>query len=217
MPKWRVQELNLVKGAAKQRQSEDRLRADAWKKEREAEAEAVVNRSYDGSEHPQLVAIVERFHKMVEPLIAEYDRVCAEVYPAEFSRPQLFWGVAAGGIPPKERDKFRRAVAVHIAAKHAYMLANSATFTTGVLNDATMRTTDNPEVAEVLEKLAGPNRATPVLQPPGPAIGSLAKLLPNPEEWGFDGYADAGSPLLTERQSAALPHALPPPEPETDE
>ena len=29
---WRVSELNLVKGASKQRQQEDRLRADAWEK-----------------------------------------------------------------------------------------------------------------------------------------------------------------------------------------
>lgn len=27
---WRVAELNLVKGASKQRQAEDKLRADAW-------------------------------------------------------------------------------------------------------------------------------------------------------------------------------------------
>jgi hypothetical protein len=98
MPKWRDQDLNLVRGAAKQRQSEDRLRADAWRKEREAELEAVVKRSYDGSEHPQLVAIVEQFRKMAVPIQAEYDRVCTEVYPAEFFRPWLYWGVAAGGF-----------------------------------------------------------------------------------------------------------------------
>jgi hypothetical protein len=49
---WRVSELGLVKGAAKQRQQEDRLRADAWQKTREAELEAVVNRSYTGMDIP---------------------------------------------------------------------------------------------------------------------------------------------------------------------
>jgi hypothetical protein len=182
MPKWRVQDLNLVKGAAKQRQSEDRLRAEAWRKEREAELEAIVNRAYDGSEHPQLVALVERFREVVAPLIAEYDRVCAEIYPAEFSRPRLYWGVAAGGFPEKLRDKVRRWASVHLRDRHAYMLANSAGFTTGIVTDASKRTTDNPEVVEMLDKLAVANRATPVLQAPGPAIGVITKLLPHPEE-----------------------------------
>jgi hypothetical protein len=34
---WRTSELNLVKGATKQRQAEDKLRADAWQTNREAE------------------------------------------------------------------------------------------------------------------------------------------------------------------------------------
>ena len=37
---WRAAELNLVKGASKQRQAEDKLRTDAWAKNREAELEA---------------------------------------------------------------------------------------------------------------------------------------------------------------------------------
>ena len=72
-----------------------------------------------------------------------------------------------------------------------------------------MRATDNPEVAEVLERLAAPNRATPTLEPPGPAIGILRKLLPHPEEWGFAGYDGVGSPLLPEPEP---PKALPPPD-----
>lgn len=195
----------MVKGAAKQRQSEDRLRANAWFKERETELEAVVNRSYDGSEHPQLVAIVELFSEMAAPLIADYDRVCAEVYPAEFSRPRLYWGVAAGGFAEKLRDKVRRWASIHLRDRLAYMLANSAGYTTEIVTEASKRTTSNPEVVEMLDRLAVPNRATPVLQPPGPAIGVLKKLLPHPEEWGFDGYTEGGSPLLPARQSATLP------------
>jgi len=90
----------------------------------------------------------------------------------------------------------RKDAAVHLRARHAFMLANTAGFVTETISDASARATDNPEVAEMLEKLRVPNPATPTLQPPGPAIGILRKLLPYPEEWGFDGYDDAGSPLL---------------------
>ena len=88
------------------------------------------------------------------------------------------------------------------------MLANSANFINEIVNSATLRATDNPEVAEVLEQLAAPNRATPTLEPPGPAIGILRKLLPYPEEWGFAGYDGAESPLLPQ---SAPQKALAPP------
>jgi hypothetical protein len=79
-----------------------------------------------------------------------------------------------------------------------------------------MRTTDNADVQEVLQRLAVPNRATPTLEPPGPAIGILRKLLPHPEEWGFAGYDGAGSPLLPDQH--ARPKALSAPEkPNQDE
>ena len=107
------------------------------------------------------------------------------------------------------RDKVRRDAAKHLTAKHAYMIANSATYTTEVMTEATRNTTDNPEVVEMLERLAVPNRATPTLEAPGPAIGVLRRLLPHPEEWGFEGYGDAGSPLLP--AASAPPKALAPP------
>jgi hypothetical protein len=194
--KWRVSELNLVKGASKQRQAEDRLRADAWRKTREAELEAVVNQTYDGMEVPEMRALLDQASKLMAPIIAEWDRLAAEHYPAEFARPRLGIGVTPGGFPPEVRDKVRRDAAKHLAARHAFMLANSSTYVTETLGEATVRTTDNPEVVEFLERLAVPNRATPVLEPPGPAIGILRKLLPHPEEWGFAGYDGAGSPLL---------------------
>lgn len=195
---WRASELNLVKGASKQRQAEDRLRADAWQKTREAELEAVVNRSYDGMDIPEIAALVEKLCEVAAPFIAEFDRLYAEHYPAEFARARLSVHVIPGGIPPDMRDKVRRDAAKHIAARRAYMLANSSGYVTETLADATLRSTDNPEVREVLEKLAVPNRATPTLEPPGPAIGVLRKLLPHPEEWGFAGYDGTGSPLLPE-------------------
>jgi hypothetical protein len=204
MPKWRVQELNLVKGAAKQRQAEDRLRADAWRKEREAELEAVVNRSYNGMEIPEIRQLVDKASALMRPLIEEFDRLTAEHYPAEFSRPSLGITLTPGGISPELRDKVRRDAAKHLAARHAFMLANSAGYTTEKVGKATVRATDNPEVIEMLEELAIPNRATPTLQPPGPAIGILKTLLPHPEEWGFDGYAEGGSPLLPETTQPAL-------------
>jgi hypothetical protein len=184
MPKWRVQELNLVRGAAKQRQSEDRLRADAWRKEREAELEAVVNRSYNGMEIPEIRQLVDEASALMRPLIEKFDRLAAQHYPAEFSRPSLGIRLTPGGIPFEMREAVRRDAAKHLAARHAFMLANSAGFTTEVLSGATVRTTDNPEVVEVLEQLKAPNRATPTLQPPGPAIGILRTLLPQPRGMG---------------------------------
>src|ERR1700757_3351048 len=83
---WRVSELNLVKGASKQRQAEDRLRADAWQKTREAELEAVVNRTYDGMDIPEIAALVAKLSEIAAPYIAEFDRLFAEHYPAEFAK-----------------------------------------------------------------------------------------------------------------------------------
>jgi hypothetical protein len=83
--KWRVSELNLVRGASKQRQAEDRLRADAWRKNREAELEAVVNRSYSGMEFPEIAALVNKASVMMAPLIEEFDQLVADRYPAEFA------------------------------------------------------------------------------------------------------------------------------------
>jgi hypothetical protein len=203
--KFRIPEVNLVNRAAKQRQAEDRLRADAWRKQREAELEAVVNRSYDGSEVPEIMALVDKFREVAAPFVAEFARLAKEHYPAEFARPSLSWGVRAGGLPDDMRDKVRRDAAKHLSAKHANMLANSADYTIGVITDASMRATDNPGVVEMLEKLRVPNRTTPVLESPGPAIGILAKLLPYPEEWGLAGYVDTASPLLTGRKTVALP------------
>jgi hypothetical protein len=200
---WRVAELNLVKGASKQRQEEDRLRAEAWAKTREAELEAVVNRTYDGMDIAEIAALVAKLSEVMAPYIAEFDRLFAEHYPAEFAKANLGITITPGGIDPKMRDKVRRDAALHIAARKAFMLANSSTFVTETMSEATKRTTDNSEVHEMLDRLAVPNRATPTLEPPGTAIGILRKLLPHPEEWGLAGYDDAGSPLLSE-QSARL-------------
>jgi hypothetical protein len=206
-PKWKVQELNLVKGASKARQAEDRLRADAWRKNREAELEAVVERSYDGMEFPEIRALVDKASEVMRPIIEEFDRVVAERYPAEFARPKLGFGVSPGGFPEEMRGKIRRDAAKHLNARHGFMLANSANFVNNIVSGATLRATDNPEVADVLEQLAAPNVATPTLELPGPAIGILRKLLPYPEEWGLAGYDGTGSPLLPEpeRQKALVP------------
>jgi hypothetical protein len=184
---WRVAELNLVKGASKQRQAEDRLRADAWEKTREAELEAVVNRTYDGMDIPAIAALVVELSKVAAPYIAEFDRLFAEAYPAEFAKAALRISITPGGIPPDLRNQVRRDAAKHIQARKSYMLANSSGYVTETMTEATLNATDNPEVREMLERLAVPNRATPILEPPGPAIGILKKLLPHPEEWGFAG------------------------------
>jgi hypothetical protein len=209
--KWSVSELNLVKGASKTRQSEDRLRADAWRKNREAELEAVVNRSYNAMEVPGIPELLGKLSEVTRPIIEEFDRLVAEHYPAEFARPTLSINVIPGGFPPDMRNQVRRDAATHLTARHAFMLANSANFINETVNGATMRATDNPEVAEVLERLAAPNRTTPTLEPPGPAIGILRRLLPYPEEWGFAGYDGVGSPLLPE-PPATRRRALAPPD-----
>jgi hypothetical protein len=197
---WRVSELNLVRGASKQRQAEDRLRSDAWEKTREAELEAVVNRTYDGMDVPAIAALVTKLSEVVAPYIAEFDRLFAEAYPAEFAKATLGIHITPGGIPPKMREQVRRDAAKHIQARKGYMLANSSGYVTETLTEATLNTTDNPEVREMLERLAVPNRATPTLEPPGPAIGILRKLLPHPEEWGFAGYDGGTSPLLPDER-----------------
>jgi hypothetical protein len=207
---WRAAELNLVKGASKQRQAEDKLRADAWQKNREAELEAVVNRSYDGMDIPEIAALVNKLSELAAPYIAEFDRLFAEHYPAEFAKATLGITITPGGIHPLFREKVRRDATLHIAARKAFMLANSSTFVTETMSEATKRTTDNSEVHEMLDRLAVPNRATPTLEPPGPAIGILRKLLPHPEEWGFAGYDGSGSPLLPDK--SARPKALVAPE-----
>lgn len=193
---WRVADLNMVRGASKQRQADDRLRADAWQKTREAELEAVVNRSYDGMDIPEIRDLVTRASEVVAPFIAEFNRLFAEHYPAEFARATLSLSITPGGIHPMMREQVRRDAAKHIAARKAFMVANSSSYVTETMTEATKRTTDNPEVHEMLDRLAMPNRATPTLEPPGPAIGVLRKLLPNREEWGFAGYDGTASPLL---------------------
>ena len=209
---WRVSELNLVKGASKQRQQEDKLRADAWQKAREAELEAVVNRSYNGMDVPGIPELVAKLSELAAPYIAEFDRLFAEAYPAEFAKATLGITITPGGIHPDMRNQIRRDAATHLQAKKSYMLANSSGFVTETLTDATLKTTDNPEVRKVLERLAVPNRATPTLEPPGPAIGILRKLLPHPEEWGFAGYDGGTSPLLAAPGKADEVKVLPPPE-----
>jgi hypothetical protein len=83
------------------------------------------------------------------------------------------------------------------------MQASIAGFATETVADASMRATSNPEVQEMLARLAAPNATTPYLDPPGPAIGMLKQLLPHPEEWGFAGF-DNASPLLPEPDKAEV-------------
>lgn len=209
---WRASELNLVKGLSKQRQAEDKMRAEAWEKAREAELEAVVNRAYDGLDVPGIAELIAKLSEVAAPYIAEFDRLFGEAYPAEFAKATLGICITPGGFKPDVRDQVRRDAAKHIQAKKSYMVANSSSYVTETLTNATMHTTDNPEVRDVLERLSAPNRATPTLEPPGPAIGILRKLLPHPEEWGFAGYDGGTSPLLATPEKAETTKVLPSPE-----
>jgi hypothetical protein len=209
---WRTSELNLVKGASKQRQAEDKLRADAWQKTREAELEAVLGRSYDGMDVPGIPEIIAEASRLMAPLIAEFDRLYTAAYPAEFAKATLGVVISPGGIRPELREHVRRDATRHLTARHRYMLANSSGYVTETLTEATLNATGNPEVREMLERLAVPNRTTPTLDPPGPAIGILRKLLPHPEEWGFAGYDGSTSTLLSAPEKAEEIRALPAPE-----
>jgi hypothetical protein len=104
--------------------------------------------------------------------------------------------------------KVRRDATCHLIARHRNMLANIAGFSTETVADISMRATDNPEVQEVLARLAAPNATTPALDPPGPAIGMLKKLLPHPEEWGFESNV---SPILPAPDKTRKAEALPGP------
>lgn len=205
---WRQAEVNLVKGALKERRAEDQRRADAWRATREAELEAVLGRSYDGMDVPGIPELLAKAQAAVAPYIEEYNRLFVGAYPAEFARATLRLQITAGGIPdPKFRERVRQDATRHLAARHRYMLANIAGHTTGTVVEASKRATNNPEVQEVLDRLAVPNASTPHLDPPGPAIGMLRRLLPHPEEWGFAGSEEANiSPLLPSQGGGGANH-----------
>src|SRR3954454_23040659 len=179
---WRTSEVNLVKGTLKQRQAEDQRRADAWRATREAELEAVVNRSYDGMDVPGIPELLTELHAVMAPYIEQFDRLFTAAYPAEFTKASIGLRLTPGGIDPKFRDKVRRDATVHLAARHRFIMANIASHATQTVVNASMHATDNPEVRDMLAELATPNAATPTLDVPGPAIGVLAWLLPHPEE-----------------------------------
>jgi hypothetical protein len=207
---WRTPEVTLVKGALKQRQAEDQRRADAWLKTREAELEAVVGRNYDGMDVPGIPELLSKLHTVMAPFIAEFDRLYTTQYPAEFAKASIGLHLTPGGIPAKARGQVRQDATRHLLARHRTMLANIAGFATETVSHISMRATDNSEVQEVLGRLATPNITTPHLDPPGPAIGMLRRLLPHPEEWGFEGNTTPILPAPAKGEEAKL---LPAPTP----
>jgi len=191
---WRTAEVSLVKGALKERKAEDQHRADAWLKAREA----VLGRTYDGMDVPGIPQLLGKAYEVMAPIIAEFNRLFAAAHPAEFAKATLGVHITPGGIlDPKVREQVRRDATRHLIARHRFMVANSAGYGTMTVVEASVRATDNPEVKELLGRIAIPNDTTPSLEPPGPAIGMLKRLLPHPEEWGFAGYDANGSPLLS--------------------
>jgi hypothetical protein len=206
-PLWKIGEVNLVKGTLKARAAEDKARADARRARLEAELEAVVNRSYDGMDIPGCRAAFEQLQSVAAPYIAEFDRCFAEVYPAEFARASLGVEINPGGINPKFRDKVMSYARIHINAIYRYMIANVTTNTTAITAKASMNATANPDVKEMLADLAKPNETTPAMPVPGPAIGILARLVPNPKLWGFQPelLAKPETPALEATETKALP------------
>jgi hypothetical protein len=223
---FKMGEVGLIGRVSKAKQQEERLRADAWKAQREAELEAVLGRAYDGMDVPGIPEVIAEASRLMAPLIQKFSDLYAAAYPAAFAQARLGIVVTPGGIDPRLREQVRRDATRHLTARHRYMLANSAGSATEVLATSAMKATVNPEVQEILGKLAEPGPTTPTLEAPGPALGMLAYLLPRPEEWGLAGYDRTGqSPLLSgpevERAKAlAAPvehRALPAPEVGGDE
>ncbi len=206
LPIWSTSEVNLVKSTLKARQAEDDRRAKSWFADREAELEAVVNRSYDGSDVPGIPERVAKAQAMVEPIFEEIRALFREAYPAEFAQMEIGIAITPGGIHPAVRQKVRRDAAVHLQSRYRNKLAAISTHSTETIADVSARATSNPEVKEVLARLAAPNATTPQLATPGPAIGMLKRLLPHPEEWGLEDNAAA---LL--QASAPKQKALPTP------
>ena len=97
---WRVSELNLVKGASRQRQAEDKLRADAWgsparPNSKPSSTAAMTAWTFLDRQH-----CWPRLHEVMAPYIAEFDRLFTEAYPAEFAKATLSVNITPGGIPP---------------------------------------------------------------------------------------------------------------------
>jgi hypothetical protein len=80
---WRAAEINLIKGTLRARQAEDDRRAKSWFADREAELEAVVNRSYDGSDVPGIPERVAKAQALVEPIFDEIRALFQAAFPAE--------------------------------------------------------------------------------------------------------------------------------------
>jgi hypothetical protein len=160
---------------------------------------------------PELQKLLAEAEQVLAPYIAKFNRLFAEHYPAEFARATLRLVLTPGGIlDPKLREQVRRDATRHLLARKKLMLANIAGVVTEHVGDASARGTDNPEVQETLARVTKPNETTPHLEPPGPAIGMLAKLLPHPELWGFEGKEGNTSSLLPappnkETEISALP------------
>jgi hypothetical protein len=110
---WRPGELNLVKGALRERKAEDQRRTDAWLKAREAELEAILGRTYDGMDVPGIPELLAKAYEVMAPIIAEFDRLFAAAYPTEFAHAKLGVHITPGGIlDPKIREQVRREGAV---------------------------------------------------------------------------------------------------------
>ena len=62
---FKMSEVGLIGRVSKARQQEDKMRADAWKTTREAELEAVVNRTYDGMDVPGIPEIVAQASRLM--------------------------------------------------------------------------------------------------------------------------------------------------------
>lgn len=160
---WRTAEVNLVKGTLKARQAEDERRSNAWRASREAELEAVLGRKYDGMDVPGIPELLSELQKVMAPYIAEFDRLFAAAYPAEFAKASIGLRLTPGGIlDPDVRERVRREATRHLLARQRYMQASIAQIChrnrRGCLDACDQQSRSSGNVGS----LGGPERHNPV-------------------------------------------------------
>jgi hypothetical protein len=81
--------------------------------------EAVVNKTYDGMDVPEIATVVANASEAVAPFIAEFDCLFAAHQPAEFAKATLRITIIPGGIPPDICSQVRRDAVKHTQARKA--------------------------------------------------------------------------------------------------
>lgn len=90
----------------------------------------MVNRSYDGSDAPDIPERVAKAQAMVEPIFEEIRALFRAAYPAEFAQMEIGIAITSGGIPLSLRQQVRRDATVHLQSRYRNKLAAISTHST---------------------------------------------------------------------------------------